>query len=123
VSATNAIKLWDLATGEAVMTLPGHVGQILGLACRPNATEFATTGIDQTARVWPTAVPSADTRREARIRARVEALYNHYLDKDRVAEDLRAERSLSEPDRAVALRLAAEVRDDPATLEPRAGRS
>ena len=65
-SDDRTIKLWDVGTGETVLTLQGHTGPVLGAACRPDGTQFATTGIDQ-GRIWDTAVPSAEVCREVRI--------------------------------------------------------
>jgi WD40 repeat protein len=104
-SDDRTLKLWDVATGETVLTLRGHTGPVIGVACRPDGTQLATTGIDD-GRLWDTTVPPPAGRRQARIRARVEALYQRHQDRAKVVEDLRADRSLSDPDRADALRLA-----------------
>ena len=110
------VKVWDAETGETVLTLRKHTDYVIGLACRSDGTQFTTTGADMTARVWETAVPSAEVRRETRS-ARVEWLYERGRDKTKIAEDLRADRSLSEPDRAAALRLAAALPEDPTLLK------
>ena len=110
------VKVWDAETGEPVLTLRKHDNEVIGLACRPDGTQFTTTGADQTARVWETVVPSPEERRKARISGRVESLYERHRNKDRVAEDLRADRSWSEPDRAAAVRLAQALPEDPTLL-------
>jgi hypothetical protein len=110
VTASNdrTVKLWDVATGEAVLTLRGHKQEVLGLACQPDGTQFATAG-DDSARVWQTAVPSPEARREARLRARVEPLYERHLNKARVITELSGNHSLSQQDQTDALRLADEL--------------
>ena len=61
-SDDRTVKLWDLATGETVLTLRGHSGAVLGLACRPDGSQIATTGSDD-ARIWDTAASTAAPRR------------------------------------------------------------
>jgi WD40 repeat protein/serine/threonine protein kinase len=114
-SDDRSIKVWDAATGETVLTLRGHTGPVLGVACRPDGTQFATTGTDD-GRLWSTAVPSAQVRHEARILAWLQSLYERHGDKAKVAEDIRAERSLDDENRATALRLVAALPEDPTLL-------
>jgi WD40 repeat protein len=114
-SNDRTVKIWDVATGETVLTLRGHTGEVLGVACRPDGTQFTTTGSDD-GRLWDTAAPSAEVRREMRIRAWVQSLYERDRDKAKVAEDIRADRSLSEQDQADALRVAAAEPEDPTLL-------
>jgi WD40 repeat protein len=40
-SYDRTLKLWDVATGETVLTLRGHAGPVIGVACRPDGTPSA----------------------------------------------------------------------------------
>jgi len=44
--------LWDAATGEELVQLSGHEGEIIGLAFSPDGQRLATASPDGTARVW-----------------------------------------------------------------------
>jgi WD40 repeat protein len=45
-------RLWDLATGQELITLPGHTGRVNGLAFSPNGTRLASSSFDGTTRVY-----------------------------------------------------------------------
>lgn len=45
-------RVWDIATGQVLYTLSGHVNPIHGVAYSPDGTHVATASWDYTARVW-----------------------------------------------------------------------
>jgi WD40 repeat protein/serine/threonine protein kinase len=47
-----SIRLWDLATGRAGRSLPGHAGSIHALAFSPDGTRLVSAGADRKLRVW-----------------------------------------------------------------------
>ncbi len=51
-SADRTIKLWDLATGQEVLTLRGHTSQIHALAFSPNGHLLASASEDGVERLW-----------------------------------------------------------------------
>ncbi len=50
--ADNTVKVWDVASGSEVQTLPGHNSGIYGDASSPDGTRLATAGSNGTARVY-----------------------------------------------------------------------
>jgi WD40 repeat protein len=54
-SADQTVRLWDLATGTALYTLIGHVGEISALAFTPDSKKLISTGQDQAIKIWDTA--------------------------------------------------------------------
>jgi WD40 repeat protein/ABC-type branched-subunit amino acid transport system substrate-binding protein/DNA-binding SARP family transcriptional activator len=45
-------RLWDARTGQAVLMVGGHTGQIWGAAVSPDGTRLATGSADRNVRVW-----------------------------------------------------------------------
>jgi WD40 repeat protein/predicted Ser/Thr protein kinase len=107
-----AIWLWDLASGQEVARLEGHTNYVFSLAFSPDGTSLVSGSGDGTVRIWDTQPPARllKAHREAEAlrteaERRVEALFrekNH--DAAEVVAAVRADRSLSEPQRNAALR-------------------
>ncbi len=45
-------KLWDLATGQELVTFAGHTGAVSGLAFSPDGNRLASSSLDGTTRVY-----------------------------------------------------------------------
>ena len=45
-------KIWDLATGKAVLTLEGHTDYVRSVAFSPDGSRLATGSSDKTAKIW-----------------------------------------------------------------------
>jgi WD40 repeat protein len=105
-----AIWLWDLARGEAVARLPGHASYVWSLAFSPDGATLASGSGDFTVRLWDTAPlkvryqarRAAEARRPDAERL-VEKLRHEKKDAAEVAAYIRADRSLSEPQRHASL--------------------
>jgi WD40 repeat protein len=47
-----ALKLWDVANGQEVLTLLGHSGPIEGVAFGPDGQQIASAGDDRSVKWW-----------------------------------------------------------------------
>ena len=52
-------RLWDAATGKALVTLEGHTDSVMSAAFSPDGTRVVTASDDQTARLWDAATGKA----------------------------------------------------------------
>ena len=50
--ASGKIWVWNPATGQPILELPGHVGAILALDWRSDGQQLVSSGLDGTVRVW-----------------------------------------------------------------------
>ena len=58
-SEDQTARLWDAATGKALVTLEGHTGPVISAAFSPDGTRVVTASWDQTARLWDAATGKA----------------------------------------------------------------
>ncbi|MEM7232481.1 MAG: protein kinase [Planctomycetota bacterium] len=63
-NALGELKLWDLETNLELRTFRGHIASLRAVAWNPDGTEFASAGLDGSARVWNLAA-SGQTQRLA----------------------------------------------------------
>ena len=54
-SDDNTARLWDTASGQALVTLEGHTGTVRSAAFSPDGTRVVTASYDNTARLWDAA--------------------------------------------------------------------
>ncbi len=54
-SLDKTAKVWDVETGQELLTLAGHDDRVMGVAFSPDGKLLATASWDNTAKVWDAA--------------------------------------------------------------------
>jgi WD40 repeat protein len=106
-----SIWLWDLASRQEVTRLQGHTNYVFSLAFSPDGTSLASGSGDYTIRIWDTESPAMrhSTRRQAEALKQqanrlVESLFIEFDEPSKVVARLRADASLSDLLRHMAVR-------------------
>ncbi len=60
-SEDKSVRLWDATTGEALIVLRGHDGEVQSADISPNGRILATASLDGTARLWDLRAPRGIT--------------------------------------------------------------
>ena len=58
-SSDNTARVWDAATGKAIVVLSGHEDGVISAAFSPDGSRIVTASWDQTARIWDAATGKA----------------------------------------------------------------
>jgi RNA polymerase sigma factor (sigma-70 family) len=84
MGGSRLIQRWDLATGQELRPLAGHLGPVLCLAFSPDGARLASGSKDATALIWKqTPLPPLPApRKEGRAPHELEALWNDLANAD-----------------------------------------
>jgi dipeptidyl aminopeptidase/acylaminoacyl peptidase len=104
-SEDKTVKVWDAATGQELRTLKGHTGKVLSVAFSPDGWRLASASEDQTVKLWDARPWSAEVRVEREALGLLPFPFHNALDKAKVIENLRGNRTINEPVRQKALAL------------------
>ena len=52
--AVHSVKVWDVVTGQEIMTLKGHTNIVTGLAYTPDGSRLISSSADRTLKLWNT---------------------------------------------------------------------
>src|SRR5207237_8653684 len=64
-----AVSVWDVATGDVALSLPGHEGPVTGLVFSRDGAKLVSTSMDGTALVWDMTLPARPRVAEAAVGA------------------------------------------------------
>jgi hypothetical protein len=111
-ACADAVKLWDLGTGEEVLTLRDLLGQPKRVAFSPDGRRLAA--MDQVGvAVWDAREATDAVRTEREAAAALRVAFAQGVLKEKVADRLHADSSVSEPARLLALGWLELYRDEP----------
>ena len=67
-AASGVVILWNVSTGQEVLTLVGHTANVTSVAFSPDGKRLASASLDKTVKVWSTATGQAIGSRSRSIR-------------------------------------------------------
>jgi hypothetical protein len=108
--------IWGATDGRVLRRYRGHAGVVLGARFCPDRKWLVTSGDDGTLRVWDAALSPHDWH-GPEARRLVEERFAKLLLKADVLKDLRADTTLSDEVRQLALQLASEEEDNSGRLD------
>ena len=107
-SRDRTVRVWDSSTGGELLTLPAYF-DVTSVAFSPDGKTIAGGTFDKTIVLWESAAPAGGyepRKTTATARKIVDELYEKHGLYVRVIEELKADKTLDEPVRKVALQIA-----------------
>jgi WD40 repeat protein len=111
------VKVWEARSGQELLTLRAHRANVLGVAFSPDGTRLASAFTDGTVQVWEAISVPSDVMQQRVIIGYVQSLFETLRLKAEVVTRLRKDRTLSDPERELALRVVQGFREDPEELD------
>jgi hypothetical protein len=105
-SAGLALRLWDVDTGQELLSLHGHAGVVRCVTFSPDGLTLASGGEDFTVKLWQAAPPTPEERARREAQGVLEFLFARSLPADQVRDRIRHDPTLDAELRRLALALA-----------------
>jgi WD40 repeat protein len=102
------VKLWEMGTGQELLTLRDHVNSVRGVAFGRDGQRLTSISLEGAVKVWEAVPPSPERVLQRKASRLVNSLFTRGPGgtKARVLAHLRADTTLSEPLRRAALAIA-----------------
>jgi hypothetical protein len=104
-SADHSAKVWDVASGQEILTLRGHLGSVLDVAITRDHSRLVTASLDTTVKIWDGRPWTEDSAAEREALGQLAFLFTRPLSRADVIEYLRGSATIRPRARQLALDL------------------